>query len=61
MASRPVRTLDLAEAAAFLKVHPQTVCRLAREGALSAAKVGRMEVRLSRRTTRENEPIIPGV
>ena len=36
-----MRTLDLGEAAAFLKLHPQTVRRLARTGVLPAAKPGR--------------------
>ena len=35
------RTLDLAEAAALLKVHPKTLQRLARARAIPACKVGR--------------------
>ena len=35
------RTLDLAEAAKLLKVHPKTVQKLARQGAVPACKVGR--------------------
>jgi excisionase family DNA binding protein len=36
-----MRTLDLHEAAAFLKLHPQTLRRLAPQGSLPAAKPGR--------------------
>ena len=36
-----LRTLTLAEAAAFLKMHPQSVRRLARQGVVPAAKPGR--------------------
>ena len=36
-----MRTLDLAEAAALLKVHPKTLERLARVGTVPACKVGR--------------------
>lgn len=35
------RTLDLAEAATLLKVHPKTLQRLARQGDIPACKVGR--------------------
>ena len=34
-------TLDLAQAAAFLHVHEQTLLKLARSGEVPAAKVGR--------------------
>jgi excisionase family DNA binding protein len=36
-----VKTLDLREASAFLKMHPQTVRRLALKGDLPAAKPGK--------------------
>ena len=62
MASPPLRTLDLAEAAALRKVHPQILRRLARKGVvLSAAKVGRMAARLRGARAGKNETIIPGV
>jgi hypothetical protein len=34
-------TLDTEDAAGFLKIHPETFCRLARAGKVPAAKVGR--------------------
>ncbi len=37
----PARTLDLEEAADFLKVHPQTLRRLAKQGTVPGAKVGK--------------------
>ncbi|OYY43375.1 MAG: hypothetical protein B7Y56_10885 [Gallionellales bacterium 35-53-114] len=36
-----IRTLDLEEAAAFLKIHPITLLRLANSGAIPAAKPGK--------------------
>src|SRR6185295_5126293 len=36
-----MKTLDLREAAVFLKLHPQTIRRLALAGALPAAKPGK--------------------
>jgi excisionase family DNA binding protein len=43
LAPRATRTLDLAEAAALLKVHPKTLQSLARAGHLPAIKVGRVK------------------
>lgn len=40
MAER-LRTLTLAETAALLKMHPQTLRRLAKQGRIPAAKPGR--------------------
>jgi excisionase family DNA binding protein len=39
-----MKTLDLTEAAALLKVHPKTLQRLAQSGAVPACKVGRVWV-----------------
>jgi excisionase family DNA binding protein len=36
-----MKTLDLLEAAKLLKLHPQTVLKLAREGEIPAAKPGK--------------------
>ena len=36
-----MKTLNLVEAAEFLKMHPQTVRRLAKEGKIPAAKPGK--------------------
>ena len=38
--SKIVNTLNLEEAARFLKVHPETVSRLAKTGQLPGAKIG---------------------
>jgi excisionase family DNA binding protein len=36
-----MKTLDLAEASALLKLHPQTILQKARSGELPAAKLGK--------------------
>jgi len=57
--ARPLRTLTLEEAAAFLQVHKSTVRELAKAGVIPGAKVGRAwrphHVKVSRMGCKANE------